>query len=490
MLSHFRIVHIQHSRFCAHCPLHLFNTEAFVSLTITHSELTSLCEIISKAVRLILLNAEHNKICELEDRCFQKLNKVQLIKINDNNISKLYDSLLETMTHLTLLNISSNPVKSIDITDPSSLLFLSMINMTDLVSTVNFLQNFELKVLETDSDNLCCMVVELETSCSPHVLSHTSCNDLLINTGILVTFCTVSLLVFLLNLGSFIVYKFVDKKDFNANSILVLCINVSDLLFSIPLIILWISHFIYNENFYLFDEMWKSSSFCYICFCLFLNFSFLSPILLCFLAVSRYMIVKNPLDTCYKDMSFVQKNVIKFIAACVGLSCISTIFTWLVHVFITKTTIPSNLCSPFLNRGMNSIVTHVFAWVTTIEHIGILVSILVAYGKLFSELKLSQSAVEGSASRQKSNALLTVQIVIVISGILVCWVPTCGMYLLFTYTKTYPVEIMFWVTTTVNSLNCLLNPIVFLSVTLRKLCCMKSWGQKWELQYDFCLNPN
>ena len=133
---------------------------------------------------------------------------------------------------------------------------------------------------------------------------------------------------------------------------------------------------IYETNFALKKLHWKSDVLCYTAFGIILNFSLLSPIILCFMALSRLMIVIHPMDTMFKHNRF----VLHCIGTLLGISLFcSTGFTIILEV--TSHTIPTVLCSPFFDPTDSILVIKVIIWIVVVLQLSALLLIILTYTK-------------------------------------------------------------------------------------------------------------
>ena len=193
---------------------------------------------------------------------------------------------------------------------------------------------------------------------------------------------------------------------------------------SIPLIIIWATNLYYEGNFILHEEEWRSSLPCYFAFVFSLKFSLLSPILLSCLSLSRLMLVIHPVDTQFKKTVFVFKcmTIVFAFASVVAISI--TIITW---TLVAK--VPTILCLPFIDPTDSVAMTKVLTCLVTATQLSAAIFITTTYIILIKSLKTSPKNIQQSASKKQSFFTLITQITTVIGSNILCWIPSCIVYL-------------------------------------------------------------
>ena len=88
---------------------------------------------------------------------------------------------------------------------------------------------------------------------------------------------------------------------------------------------------------------------------------------------------------------------------------------------------------------------------------------------LIKELKRSQREFQGAMSKKNSNKRLIIQIIIITASNILCWIPSGIIYLISMFMKQYPIEMVIWTTIAVTPVNSIINPIVFVVTTIRKM---------------------
>ena len=102
-------------------------------------------------------------------------------------------------------------------------------------------------------------------------------------------------------------------------------------------------------------------------------------------------------------------------------------------------------------------------------HLFSIIFILSSYVILIRELKRAQKNLKDVRSRKQSNIPLILQIIIVTASNILCWIPSDVVYIMAIFLDKYPINMVVWTTIAVTTINSVLNPIVFITTTLRKL---------------------
>ncbi len=446
-----------------------------LGLTITQSHFTKLCDLMNSVKKLIFLNIEENSVSELQAGCFKFTKALSLMKLNENHINIILAQVFKPMHKLKILNISGNPIVRIlpGAFDQASCLRVVSLLHTETTEIPNTLfQNVPLEYIETSDFKFCCLK---EIQCSTELPWHFDCTDLLIHTGIKVTFYIVSCAIIILNILSCFLQYLSHTKGFEtipANACLLVSVNVSDILYSFPLFVLWIADLTYEGIYFLFEHKWRSSAFCYITYGLFLNFSVLSPMTLCLLFYSRLMIVEHPVDSDFKETDFVLRRIGFTFLGVVLYSIICTAVTAIMNFYVLHVSF-SGLCSPFVHQQTvkSFTLSHIWTALAVFVLIFSTTFILVVYSKLLTSLSDTQEQIKSSASESKNKSFrrLVCQLVIVVVTNILCWLPSCAAFLFSLFYEKDPDEIMFWTTIVITPVNSLVNPAVFSFMTLRKI---------------------
>ncbi len=209
------------------------------------------------------------------------------------------------------------------------------------------------------------------------------------------------------------------------------------------------------------EIIWRESTACLFIFGLSFLFSTVSPFTLLFMSVSRLMVVLHPLDTDFKETSFVRKCV--FVPLAILLT-LSSLVVLMYKIFFNK--LPTTLCLPFIDPTDTIwFVKFLTVLVFVVQVICSLV-IGVMYVKLVRHLQKKEKSIRKSKSH--SNTGLIVQLIVITSSNMLCWIPSGILYLTSLFVSRYPTDMLIWTAITATPINSIINPIVFLVTSIRK----------------------
>ncbi len=246
--------------------------------------------------------------------------------------------------------------------------------------------------------------------------------------------------------------------------IIVASTNIMDLKCGVYLVILWVADLYFYRNFSVKEKYWRSHPICFTSFGILTNFSLLSPLLLCFVSLSRFMIVAHPIDPKYKK----SKNII-IVIFCLLFICVLPSLVLTMQTYQTKSILPMSLCSPFVDPSDSFTVVFVVTLTIVVEQCAACIAIGGIYLALLLELNKSKKSLSNSTSMHKSNVGLIAQVVVISASNIVCWIPSGIIYLLSLFLEKYPVDVVIWATIVMTPINSVINPTVFAVTTFRKI---------------------
>ena len=466
----FKVITMENYTFKSHVAL---NLPQAICLVLTKSSLQDVCVFYTMSP-LQILNTAENSIKAISKNCLTKVYLLFSLDLSSNKISELRDCDIVPLIHLQCLNLSNNPIQHIDVNSfvtLKNLKIVSLMEMNDLHIDDYFLKGLVLDTLQVIDYKLCCLVLE-STTCSMNIPWYFSCQCLLPSQEVKLTFYTISGGILLGNVISVVMQQLTFKKGLEktrAFGLMVCSVNVVDLFLSFPLISLWIADLSYHENFVFYFDKWRSSTFCYIILQMFLNFNIISPVILCLLSVSRLMIVEHPVNTGFKESAFVGKRIAVLATMCFVMSCLFCFFTWAIDAKILHNELPMTLCSPFLDPGNKMIMVKITTWTVSLLQCVSIIGIITIYVKLVLSLQKSQENLKNATSATHSYVTTIVQFVVITGSNIICWIPSCAIFLFSTFSTNYPMDMLIWTTIAVNPVNSLINPAVFIVTSMRKL---------------------
>ncbi len=466
----FTIIYLQHSTI----SLNSLNPCEFYSISVTHSHTQKICQLFARCYTTQVINVAFNSIERIEFECFsqKKVSSMKAIDVSNNLVKTLDRYSFLSLRFLTYLNFSSNPLLEIAFEALSSVPQLRLISIKNVSVKITHdfvFQDLNITYLETSGHQMCCLA-PVTASCSVSLPWYFSCTDILINSDIVIAFGVVSWSVLIANMASVILQKTKKVKSSDQSNVfnsLVLSINFCDLSLFLPLLGLWVCNFVYKGRFAFQASDWTSSVFCYLIFASSLNFNFLSPTLLSFYSLSRFLVVESPLDTKMKDTRFVVKLVVGMVVISLFLTCVFTLLTWMTQMYFVEGSALMTICSPFVDPSDKILVVKIITCLTALQQIICIIFISTVYIKLVLSLQKSRKTVQHAVSKQKSIIPLVIQIIIITGSNVVCWIPAAVVYVISMLLQNL-LQVVFWITIAVGPTNSIVNPLVFISFHLRK----------------------
>lgn len=288
-------------------------SHALITFKITNSSISDLCIYLYNTRFLFTLDASANKIAGIKQRCFGHSLLLRAIQLSSNNITFIQQHSLVNLTMLFYLNLSHNPLHNFhddQLSSFNTLVLLSLENcsLTDVIG--NAFSHSRVKLIVVNKYKICCIVPK-NINCSEPIPWYVACQGILPTLAIKILFYVISACVLSLNILSIVIqicglWQKYDKSA--AFPAVVISVNVSDMTLSFPLFILWASDLKYKETLILDAEKWRANLTCLVVFFFSLFFILLSPTISCLLSLSRLMVTKHPVDSKFKEFSFIKKN--------------------------------------------------------------------------------------------------------------------------------------------------------------------------------------
>ena len=194
-------------------------------------------------------------------------------------------------------------------------------------------------------------------------------------------------------------------------------------------------------------------------------FSFLSPVFLSFLSVSRLMIVVSPMNTHFKQTSSVVHYVIFIFTTvavlCTGLASLSG---------LSYSTNPTGFCSPVMDPTDQVLTIKIFTCLIAGCQLVAIFLIIVAYLSLISHLQKAPELGRCTKQTTKSKPLVkvTVKVIVCVISCTSCWIPSGVIFLTAIFLPQYPTLMLVWTAVAVVPTNSIVNPAAFITAAVRK----------------------
>ncbi len=400
------------------------------------STLTRTCFEGLVSLRYFLLVTAGTK--EINPGTFLSLPILRTLDLSHNRLCSLQEHIFAGLKSLVVLNLMDNPIVQLD------------------VDTFDSLQS--LQILNTSYFAICCML-SVQVVCKVKAEWPASCSDIIGNLTMKTILYFTFIGTLLLNLGSLFrtkLKRFLQKTQspVNAYVITTFCVNMTDLFLSFYLGILLIADRITSGRYYSLEQIWRSSFVCHIAGCLSGLFSLLSPSVLLFLTLTRFLVIKYPFKSKYKGKHFIYRKM--FMAFMI--STCSTAFIWFNFYHVEGFKFHGLPLCNMIGDTQNSISIRVFTGTVIVIYSAVTIGICSLYSALVAELKAGK--IRGNS---KLATRTIVQIVVVSLSNILCWIPAAVIYSISLVWSEFPTDALTWTVVAVMPLNSVVNPIVFVT---------------------------
>ena len=242
------------------------------------------------------------------------------------------------------------------------------------------------------------------------------------------------------------------KSKLNTFDMMVNLISSSDLLLGFYLIIILVANLYYNKVFFIHEDGWRGSIVCHLASLLFHMFELISPMLLSFTTLTRYLVVIYPFNYNYKSAKWVFKGT----SVIVMISLLLSITSWLVYYVIEGNKLHGIPLCILIGDSSESTTVKMLTLLQSIYQILACMFIITVYCLLIAETKRLKAKVK----QKLSNALIFQIVSLSVSNIL-CWLPSAVIFIFTFFIRTFPVKMLTWTIIAVVPVNSLINPIIF-----------------------------
>ena len=468
---HFVLININSIKF-------LEKSKFLAVLNVSQNSISSVCDSVGQLYYLKSIDISWNSITQILSRCFSGFEKLYVIRISSNKLIHISQESFYNLDQITSVDLSNNELNIIlrnIFYNVTRILNLNLCGnpLTNIDS--NIFAKLHVSIVITDSFQICCFAPE-ETFCPADKPWYSSCSALLPNLSVKLTSVITSLFILTLNLLSIFINIITFKKNRYGElcGTIVLFINSVDILCGIYLLVIWAVDFYYGQNFILHYFQWNTKFLCQISFFVHFCFSLLNPYLLCILSLARLMVIKYPPQSRFKSPSFVLKCI---------LYGNTTLFALCISIFISKQTIPTSLCSPFIHPSDTRIqINNISMFVAIIQFAAFLFICVVNYSMVKALLYKDHFTPIRPNNLEKN---IVLQLVFLTSSNLLSWFPSSIIFLSSWFLIKHPTKLLVWTIVAVMPTNCIVNPFVFLIFNTRiKFLCRRKTNTSNTLKLD------
>ena len=194
----------------------------------------------------------------------------------------------------------------------------------------------------------------------------------------------------------------------------------------------------------------ENSKLCALNFFFITSYILLIPHCLCFLALSRFMVIKYPFDSKFKSTKFVFKCLVILFSSIIGIVG--------AYTHATDTSL-SFLCSPFIDPTFSYLEMKIFTSLTFSIQLFSASFISYLHYKIVQLLKKSQRIRDETGGLSWS---LKLQLILLSVSNIMCWIPSTIIHLSIIFLERYPSELLMWTTMFAVPVNSIINPITFI----------------------------
>ncbi len=418
---------------------------------------------------MLVLDFSTNQIKLLSQNCFYNMTAMKSINISNNAILLIESFSFKDLCNVDAFDLSSNFISHLPshfITSNcqrGALKYFSIKSNPILYISMKFLP-IPVYIVEADTFRVCCATHG--DFCLSQKAWFESCSDLLATFAMKLSMISVSLVIIMGNILSFVlhIYALHEKPGTGTYLIICLAINCSDLCLGVYMTIIWSVDITHRGNFAIWQIVWKSHPLCYFALAVSLLFSLSSPMFLTFLSVSRIMVVISPFITRFKRKRFVVKCL-----ASIGLLAVLTSIYPILHCSTSGKRIATSLCTVYGGYSKMLSILDLTAILQSVLQLSGSFAIFMVYALLIYHLKVSVGIMYPTRDHKSLSKSMITQLLVLTFSNIVCWLPSSVIYIYSVFASDYPLSMLVWTTIAIMPINSVINPFVLIVVTVRKL---------------------
>ncbi len=438
-----------------------FNDPVF--LTVKHSKLSSICIQTKQLKSTVNFDISHNTVGTLYNDCFAFIYNVKFVNISFNRIHSIESYVFASSQHVVAIDVSWNKITQLNDYIFTGL-SLKTINISgNPIISVSILSFTRVKIshIITQNFKVCCVKPLSNTLCAATPLWPNSCTRLLDDTFVKILIWLVNIIGLVMSGLSLITIRRNMVSSGESYNQLVVCLSISDILCCISHLIIVIAESIFRENYLEYEYYWRSDIFCISSSITSLISNYLSVFTINLLALTRYFVTKNPLDSIFLDKHFLAKTCMVASSLIVLLSMsliLSYIFTSHDHQ------LPTGLCS-LLGHGNKSVISLVVTCITLLSQTVSFFIITITYHLLLRNIAEAKAAVQPIT--QPVNTGLNKSIFVAFTNLL-SWLPSSILLCMTLFWPGYPYVLLIWTTMILQPLNTIIDPLIFVFFQILK----------------------
>ena len=430
-------------------------------LTLQQNNIKIICSL-NILIKLVYLDVSFNLVKKIHANCFSIYIHLSKITLSNNKIKFLFSASFAYLNYLKFVDLSGNSIISMSSYSFLNLPTIAAMNLTEASQTIiksNVFHNIRHSVIIINTNHQLFCISPKYAIYTLYPPWYVSCFGILPYMHMKLLFVLAVLIILSLNAFSIIqnMLKFVSSKIFMS---IVISININDCLLGIYFTIILISDISLGKTVFM-SGRWTSHFLCLSAYIVILWFTILSVFLQVLMSTARLMVVLNPLQTKFKDTTFVTRSIVGIFLISFGIS-----FQGLILFYMPRNLGLLDLCLPFIDPTNSNFGTRIITWFVVLLQTLSSVVISIMHALLFLKIKKSENIVVNT----KLNAdfsLLSQLLVSSLSNIL-CWFPMNVLYIALMFFPLYSINIIIWLLVIVLPLNSIISPLINNLKTLKK----------------------
>ncbi len=446
----------------------LKNFEDVQILGLRNSSIQEICsEIMFEKLEVLVFT--FNLVTKITNLCFPCSVHLRNIDLSFNIIHTIEVESFTNLPRLNFLNISNNNLISFQgfvFSAQTDLRILSFYSHKFVQLNVSGLQSFRVRTLETLDYSICCFV-SVDVACSAAKPWFLSCTNLLPRNSIQICFLCTGVILLIFCLFSLLLHSKSSggKKGSQSNhNVVVVTISATDCLFVAYVLALWAASQFFQGQFIAFEKAWKSHWVCFLMQSISSAFYLVSPVLVLYLSLLRFLVVKYPMKIKFKRKKFCFTCVVWIFVVGTLSSQFPVITTFIVHK-----SLPNHLCFPFYDPSQSFVIAKIQTLVFVSFQLLTLFSELFLHSLLAIKLSTSRKTIGKHSTKQESSSAVHGQLAVLSISHVVCCFGKNSVYLLSHILHRCPVVVILWTISVVESSQICATSCVFSGTALRKI---------------------
>ena len=406
----------------------------------SNNMITSPCYTLSGNKSILSLDLSKNDIHVLLAYCFNNLSRMELLYLNHNHVHTIAKNAFLNVPKMKLLNLSHNSLNYIPPTLFYNLSYFKVLSVVKnpffLLHSISF-RNMEMNILQSDNYRICCIASSAKI-CTTTKPWYANCKSLLPSYAVRVFMIIIGSLILVLSILSLILQvRLRTKYRASIFPVIIICLNISDILVSLYFSFLITVEFIHKVSIISYEKIWKRSFPCYMIFFTSLLFTIELPLLLSFISLARLRAVTKPLEHNFQRHPLMAQ----IIPICTFTGLLMSILLTTGHATIHDK-IPTTLCFPFIDPSHSQWFIKLITFITGTIQLSSSLFIMSVYLLFITILNNSSKYLKCNISKKISRVGMIIQLFIVTSSNIICWIPANITYLMSLYMSKYSTNLL------------------------------------------------